>query len=174
MNFTMKEKLLRELTSIFWTSLYFFSWFGGLMMIKVLLLREYHIEFVGFTMVVVGALVVAKVVLVLEYVPMPFTAGKPAWREVLVRTLLYLSGVFVVMVLEKSFEARHEYDGVWNAFIHLTERTNIYHILVNSICVFGALILFNIWTIAKKQYGKGMLWKILNSPVPDSSQSNLE
>lgn len=162
----MKERIIREFITIFWTSLYFFSWFGGLMVIKVLLLREYQIEFVGLTIVIVGALVVAKVVLVLEYVPVPFTRGQPAWLEVLVRTMLYLSGVFVIMVIEKSFEARHEYGGILEAMKTLANDRDIYHIWVNVISIAGALLFFNIWTIVKKHYGAGMFLRMMRAPVP--------
>ncbi len=162
----MKEKIIKEIKSILLTSLYFFCWFGGLMVIKVLLLREYHIEFTGLTLVIIGALVVAKVVLILEYVPMPFMHGKPAWIEVLMRTMIYMCGVFVVMALEKSFEARHEYDGVMDALMHLTEHADIYHFWVNLISVFAALLFFNIWTVVQKHYGEGMFMKMMLAPVP--------
>ena len=162
-----KEKILKEIKSVFWTSLYFLSWFGALMIIKILLLREYQIEVYGFTSVVVGALVVAKVVLILEYVKIPFTKNKPAWIEITLRTLLYLLGVFVVMALEKSFEARDEYSGVFDAFTHLSDHADLNHIYVNTICVFGALLFFNIRTVIKKQYGEGALLNILRSPVPE-------
>lgn len=162
----MKEKVIDEIKSIFWTSLYFFIWFGSLMVIKVLLLREFQIEFVGLTMVIVSSLVVAKVVLVLEYIPLPFSQKQQAWFEVLVRTMLYISGVFVVLVFEKSFEARHEYGGMLQAMTNLASHRDIYHIWVNVISVFGALLFFNIWTIVKKHYGAGMFLKMMCAPVP--------
>ena len=166
----MKEKVLKELKSIFWTSLYFFCWFGALMVIKILLLREYQIEFVGLSIVVVGALVVAKVVLILEYVRIPFTKSKPAWVEVVVRTLFYLAGVFVIMVLEKTFEARHEYGGMLRALQKMTESVDWYHVWVNIICVMGALLFFNIWTVVKMHYGVGMFRKMMTSPLPGNKK----
>jgi len=164
----IKEKVLKELKSIFWTSLYFFCWFGALMVIKVLLLREYQIEFIGLSIVVVGALVVAKVVLILEYVRMPFTKNKPAWVEVLTRTFFYLIGVFVIMVLEKAFEARHEYGGILNALQNFTKSVDWYHVWVDIICVMGALLFFNIWTVVKMHYGAGMFRNMMISPLPDN------
>jgi hypothetical protein len=165
----MKEKGIHEIKSIFWTSLYFFSWFGGLMVIKVLLLREYHIEFVGFSMVVVGALVVAKVVLVLEYIKMPFTKNQPAWIEIMLRTWLYLAGVFVIMVVEKVFEARNEYSGTIEALRNISRHADIHHIYVNIICVFGALFFFNVWSVVKKHFGKGVFITIMSTPVPSKA-----
>ena len=140
------------------------------MIIKILLLREYNIEVIGFTIVLIGALVVAKVVLVLEYLPVPFIKGKSGWLDVLVRTTLYSTGVFIVMAIEKSIEARHEYGGVFNSFKSLLEHSDIYHLWVNIICVFGAILLFNIWTVFKKHYGKGVFPQMMMSPIPEKGK----
>lgn len=160
-----KEKIKSEIRGVFYTTLYFFTWFAGLYIIKVLLLEEYNIEFSDFSAVFVGALICAKVVMILEYVPIPFTKNKPAWVEVLIRTFLYLIGVFIVLVLEKSFEARHEYGGFIEAFKNLKNVTNDYHIYVNIICVFGALIVFNTWSVIKLKLGKGKFRKLMTSKV---------
>jgi hypothetical protein len=162
-----KDKIANELESIFWTSMYFLLWFSGLMLIKVLLLREYHIEFSGYAIVIIGALIVAKAVLLLEYIHIPFTKNKPAWMEVITRTLLYSIGVFVIMSLEKSFEARNEFGGVIEAYKNLSKQADIYHLWINIICVSGALLFFNIWTVMKKHYGDGIFRKIMSSPVPE-------
>jgi hypothetical protein len=164
---SVKDKIIKELRSILLTSIYFFSWFGVLMVIKILLLKEYHVHFVGLTIVIIAALVLAKVVLILEIVPMPFTKGKPAWVEVTVRTLLYMVGVFIVIALEKSIEARHEYDGVFDAFTNLISKTDEYQIWVNTILIFGALLFFNIWSVVKMHYGAGIFRKLMMSPLPD-------
>jgi hypothetical protein len=68
-NITMstKDKLLKELKAILLVSLYFLVWFGTLMIIKVLLLSEYRIEFYGASIVIVGALIAAKAVLSFPY-----------------------------------------------------------------------------------------------------------
>jgi hypothetical protein len=163
----MKEKFKKELISIFWTTLYFLCWFGGLMLLKVLLLKEYKIEFAGLSIVIVSALVVAKVVLILENVSFSSAKGRKAYVDVLGRTMLYLGGVTLVMMLEKSFEARDEYQGVYDAFSNLGKQADAYHIWVDILCVFGALLLFNIWSVAKKTYGNGIFVKLMNSPLPE-------
>lgn len=140
------------------------------MVIKVLLLREYNIEFTGLTIVLISALIIAKVELLLEYIPMPFTQNKPAWVEVVSRTFLYLAGVFLIMALEKSFEARHEYGGILKAFKNLWSQANVYHLWANTLCVFGALLSFNFWSVIKMHYGKGIIWKLLTTKIPEVSK----
>jgi hypothetical protein len=161
---SVKDKLIKELKSVFMTTLYFFSWFGALMVIKVLLLREYEIEFYGFSKVLIGALILAKVVLILEYVPLSFTKKQLVIFELLVRTLLYSGGVFLVLLLERSFESRHEYSGFGDALMNVFSDVNIYHFWVNCIVVFGALLFFNLWSIMKKRFGARWISNVLFSP----------
>lgn len=166
-----KKKVIAEIRTVLLTTLYFFLWFGALMIIKVLLLKEYNIEFAGFSVVVVSALVIAKVVLLLEYVSIPFTKTKPAWVEVITRTLIYLLGVFFVMLLEKSFEARHEYGGVLEASKNVFGQANFYHVWANTLCVFGALFFFNLWSVIKITFGKGVFLKLMTSRLHELDES---
>ena len=166
----MKEKILKELKLIFWTSLYFIAWFGALMLLKVLLLHEYKFEFYESSMAIVGALVVAKTVLILQNAPVSGKAGQAAILVILKRTLLFLAGVFVILVLERAIESRHEYGGFFNALKALPESTDRFHILVNIICISGALFFFNLWWLFKKHMGERAFLKIIFAPVPEESK----
>lgn len=163
---SFKNKLIHELKEIFWTTLYFSVWIGLFLTLKILLLEEYHIGFYQYSVILIGALIAAKVVLILNNVPFSsWTKRQPAIIGILLRTLLYLAGIFIVMILEKSFEGRHEYGGFFNALKGISDQTEFYHVLVNTICIFGALLGFNIWSVVTKQLGEGWLWKILSLPV---------
>jgi len=168
---SFKKKLVHELVEIFWITLYFMAWFGALIVLKTLLLEEYKIAFSGFSIILVASLIGAKVVLILQNMPIgPKSAKIPAWFEILLRTLLYLMGVFVIMVLEQGIEARHEYGGVTNAVAVLFEKANFYHILTNTICVFGALLGLNLWSVLQVYLGEGGFQKILISPIPEEKK----
>lgn len=166
---SIKTKVLNELQAILWTTLYFLCWFGSLMVLKVLLLHEYQVDFFGASAVVVGALIAAKAVLILENVNLTGSKSQAAYIEILLRTLLYLAGIFVILVLEKSFEGRHEYSGFFNAFKNLANSADGYHIWVNTLCVFGALLFYNLGSVVKKYLGKEDLKRILLSPVPEQN-----
>lgn len=158
------DKLKKELKSILLVSLYFLVWFGALMVIKVLLLAEYKIEFQGVSIVIVGALIAAKAVLILEHVPLGLK-NKPAILHVFLRTLLYMIGVAVILILEKAIENSHEYGGFINALKKLGEKKDLDHILVTVICVFGAMFFYNLGTLISDRIGKAGLWEILISPI---------
>jgi hypothetical protein len=66
----IKHKLKDEIKAVGLTTLYFATWIGVLVVLKQLVLEEYRIQFNGLSMALVGALILAKVVLVLEHVPL--------------------------------------------------------------------------------------------------------
>lgn len=164
---SFKKKLIHELKVIFWTTFYFMVWIGVLVLLKTLLLEEYHIGFYEYSIIFVGALVAAKVVLILENVSLgSWAKNSPSIVDILIRTFMYLVGIFIVMVLEKAFESRHEYGGFINALKVLSSHKEFYHIFVNTICVFGALLGFNLYSVIKKHYGENWMSKILSTPTP--------
>lgn len=165
---SFKTKLLHELKEIFWVSMYFLCWFGALMLFKVLLLDEYKIEFYGASIVIVGTLIAAKAVIILRKIPL--FKNQPAWVDLFVRTLLYMTGIFILLVLEKGFEARHEYGGFIEAMKNVFKTSDVYHIWIDTLCVFGALILFNFGAIIKLHLGEDGFRKILRSPVPNNKK----
>ncbi|MGD2160547.1 MAG: hypothetical protein PVG94_05160, partial [Gammaproteobacteria bacterium] len=94
------QKMLHEVKAVIALTLYFGIWLGALVLLKYLILAEYHIPFNRFSVVLVGALVLAKVVLVLEYIPLgSWVRSQPAWVDVVLRTTMYAFGVFVVLLL---------------------------------------------------------------------------
>ncbi|MGB5392953.1 MAG: hypothetical protein WBN16_01790 [Lutimonas sp.] len=159
-----KEKLLEELKAVLYAWVYFLIWFAALMLMKVLLLHEYNIKFSGVSIVLIGSLVAAKAVVILEHVPLG-TKGKPVIVDILLRTLLYLAGVAILMLLEHAFETRKEFGGFLNAIKNLGRSADFYHVLVNLICVFGALFFYNYGSALRTHFGKGVLVDHLRSPV---------
>jgi hypothetical protein len=147
------------------TALYFGCWIAGLLLIKSLVLAEYEIVFHRWSMVVVGALVLSKVVLVLEHVSLgAWVRARPAWVGVLLRTVMYSLGVAVVLAMEKGFEGRHEYGGFTHALRHLFQQADMYHVWANTIALSGALLGFNALTVVREHLGKGGLLGIFLSP----------
>lgn len=163
-NMTKKEKLVKELKSLGWITLYFLIWFGILMLVKVLLLTEYQIEFSGITIAFVGAIVVAKSILILEHVNFGSWINlKPAILDVVLRTILYVAGVFVVLLLEKGFEGSDEYGGFWSSLRSVFEHADIYHVWIATIGVTLAILFYNIFMLINESLGKGELYQIFFS-----------
>src|SRR5215831_15502769 len=101
---SLRQKLGKEIREVTMVTLGFFIWFGVLILLKRLYLAEYQIRFRGLSLALLGALVVAKVVLVMEHVPLgQWVRQHAAGVDVILRTLLYTLGVFVVLLLERGF-----------------------------------------------------------------------
>ena len=165
---SFKQKLRDEIKAVALATLYFAVWIGVLMVLKKLILAEYRIEFNGLSLALVGALVLAKVVLVLEHVPLAgWTRNRPAWVEVILRTALYGLGVLVVLLLEKAFEGRHEHGGFGPSLIAVVQHAERIHVWANTICLTGALLGYNALSVIRRYLGEGALIRLFLSPVPE-------
>ena len=150
---------------------YFGAWIGVLLIVKKLLLAEYRIQFHGFSLAVVGALVLAKVVLVLEHVPLGrWVRSQPAWIDVILRSALYCLGVLVVLLVEKGFEGRHDHGGFGPSLASVFQRVDIYHVWLNTICLSGALLGYNLLWVVRRHLGEGGLLRLFRSPVPETTE----
>ena len=167
---SVMQKVKDEVISMVLLMFYFFIWIGTLVLLKTLILDEYAIEFKGFSLALVGALVLAKVVLVLEHVSLGnWVRSQPALLNAVLRTLLYTFGVFVVLLMEKALEGRHEYGGFISSLLSLFQRAEGYHVWANVICLSGALLFYNLFSVLKRNLGEGELRRIYLKPAQNDS-----
>lgn len=165
---SFKEKLQDEIKALALATFYFGAWIGVLVVLKKLILEEYQIEFHGLSLALVGTLVLAKVVLLLEHVPLgTWTRTRPAWIIVLLRTFLYALGVAVAMLFEKVFDIRHEQGGFSPALLAVFHHPETPHVWANAICLTGALFGYNILSVVRRHMGKKGLSRLFLSPLPE-------
>jgi hypothetical protein len=163
---SIQEKLKHELKSVILVTLFFAAWIGVFMGLKVLILEDYQIRFGSFSAVMIGALILAKVVLILEHVPLgAWLRNKPVLVDVVLRTLLYASGTLVVMLLEKAFESRHEQGGFGPALMKVFQHRDMPHVWANTICLSGALLFYNLLSALERHFGTGGLAGVFLSPA---------
>jgi hypothetical protein len=171
---SLPEKVKHELKAIALTTLYFAVWLGVLVFLKRLVLADYQIRFRGFSVAIVGALVIAKVVLVMEQVPLgAWVRTQPAALDVVLRTVLYGVGVAVALLLEKAFEARKEYGGFGNALLGVFHHRDIRHVWANTICLVCALLVFNALSVLRRHLGDRELAGVFFSPALGESKQAL-
>ena len=165
MSTNLQQKLLDELKNVALATLYFGCWLAVLLLIKQLVLAEYQIQFNGLGKALIGALILAKVVLVLEHVPLGrWVRERPAWLDVVLRTLLYAFGVVLVLIIEKGFEGRHEYGGFAQSLRTIWHHEDIYHLWTNAIVITGALLFYNILSVVRSHLGEGALLRLYLAP----------
>lgn len=162
---SVQKKLMHEIKAVGVAAIYFCCWLAALIVIKELVLAEYEIKFSGLSKALIGAVVLSKVVIVLEHVPLgAWVRARPAWVEVMLRTALYAFGVFVVLLLEKAFEGRHEYGGFVSSLRALFQHTDIYHVYTNVIVISGALLVYNALDVVRSYLGEGGLLRLFLTP----------
>lgn len=166
---SFKQKIRHELRAVVFTTLYFAACFGLLMTLKTLVLAEYHLASQGVASALISALIVAKVVLVLENISLgSWIKRQPAWIDIVTRTLTYGMGVLAVLLLEKAFESRHEYGGFIPALRSVLHHAEIHHVYASSICVTLALLGFNAFSVLRRDIGLEQLRRAyLSHPKQD-------
>jgi hypothetical protein len=164
---SLKQKLKEEIKAVGIAALYFGCWIAALLFIKSLVLAEYQIAFHRWSAVIVGALILSKVVLVLEHVSLgAWVRSRPAWVDVVLRTAMYSLGVAVVLALEKGLEGRHEYGGFSPALQQVFQQADVHHVVANTVALSGALLGYNALTVVRRHLGKGGLVRMFLSPLP--------
>ena len=170
---SLRQKLMDEIRAVALATLYFGTWIGVLVFLKTLALAEYRIAFRGLSLVLVGALVLAKVVLVLEHVSLgAWIRTRPALVDVILRTALYALGVLVVLLLEKAFEGRHEHGGFGASLMAVFQHAEVHHVWVNTVCLSGALLGYNMLSVVLRHLGEGGLLRLLLSPLPEQAKES--
>jgi hypothetical protein len=165
---SIQEKIKHELKAVVLVTLFFAAWLGVFMGLKILILDEYHIQFGGLSKVLVGSLVLAKVVLILEHVSLgAWLRNQPVIADVIVRTLLYALGTLIVILLEKAFESRHEQGGFGPALMGVFQHRDMPHVWANTICVTAALLFYNLLSALNHHLGTGGLARVFLSTQED-------
>jgi len=166
----LPPRVAQEFRALGLAGLYFGCWLAALLFIKQLVLAEYQIQFSGLSKAVIGALVLSKVVLVLQHVPLgAWVRRRPAWVDVVLRTALYALGVLVVLLVEKGFDGRHEYGGFGASLRAVFQHEDVYHVWLNALCLSGALLGYNLLSVIRQRLGSGELLRMLMTPLPNES-----
>src|SRR5215472_11926750 len=93
--------LLHEFRQMLPPTLFFFIGFNLILFTKRLILEDYLIQFTGFFLATVSALVIGKVVLVADMMPLLRRFdGEPLAKPILFKTVVYTLLVFVARLLE--------------------------------------------------------------------------
>jgi len=158
---SFKEKLVHESKALGLITLYFAVWVGMILLLKKLILAQYGIQFSALALALVGTVLLAKVVLLMEHIPMgAWVRNQPPVVPVVLRTLIYALGVLVVLSLERAFEARHKYGSFGRALVEVYQHPEYSRVLFNTICLAWALLGFNILSVLRRHFGKNGLRRL--------------
>lgn len=160
------ERLRHEVRQIGLVTLYFLACFGIFLTLKKLLLEQYHVTVYVFHAAVIGALVVAKVVVLLEKTSFGsrFQDGSLI-AHVIWRSLAYAAVVLAVTFAEHLFEAYREKGGLDRALSGLWASRDFYHFLAMNLCIALSFLLYNTFSEMDRRLGEGAVRRMFFSPV---------
>jgi len=146
------------------TAAYFAIVFMLMMVMKKLYLKDYDIEYSGMSQALLGALIMSKVVILMEYITLGhWVQRQPAIVDVTLRTLLYTIGVVIVIVLEKAFERRHDAGGFGDAISYILSHRDFYHVWATTIGASASIFVYNAFSVVQRVIGKNGLAKLFFS-----------
>jgi hypothetical protein len=155
--------LKREAVEVGLVTLYFLGCFLVAVALAKLVLAQHQVEFRGLTEAVITALVLAKVVVVMDKTRAGtrFDARVPVAVAAAYKSLLYFAATFGVLFAEKVFHAYREHDGLGTAVVAVWTNRNREVILVKSLCIGLALIGYHLYAGVDRRLGKGILWRVM-------------
>lgn len=168
--------LKHEVKQVALVSLYFFFCFSVVLTLKKLLLADYMIEVNALSTAAIGALVVAKVVIVLDKTRAGtrFDAAFPLGLAALYKTLLYILATFVVLFLEKLFHAYRESGLLGQAIVAVWEHRDRNLILVKVLCIGLAFAVYHLFKGIDRRLGEGTLWRLVISKGATVNQMSIK
>jgi len=139
-----------------------------------LLLAGHQIEFNAVSKALFGALVLGKVMVILDKLPfMNLFGGQPAWIAIAFRTCVHLIGVSVVISCEKIVHLYREI-GTWSAATtEFFATRDARHVLAQVILVGGLIAAFCALEEVRRELGPGRLRSLFLSrrPGPRTDES---
>ncbi len=142
--------------------LFFFVAFLLIFVMFKLFVLQYAIEFSAFTKAAIGALIIGKVIALLDWAESGYNADKTHRRIVVIaaKTLVYALVVILLGIGERIFEAYRKAGSLGEAISHLIANSNIDRflglVLLISLVVFVYLVMQEI----EGAMGKGALFKL--------------
>jgi hypothetical protein len=161
---TTGQRLRHEAREIGLVTLYFLVCFAIFLSLKKLLLEQYDVTTYVFHAAVLGALVVAKVVVLLEK-----TSFGSRFREgslilhAIWRSLLYTAVVLAVTFAENLFGAWRSQGSLSGALTHLWASRDLNHFLALNLCVGLSFLLYHTYAELDRRLGAGSIRRLLLS-----------
>jgi len=138
------EWIKHEIREVGAATLYFLI---GLILILVLfklLLDQYEIQLVALSKAVIGALICAKVVVLLKNRKiMQVFSNRPGYVTVLYKTIVYDVGLVVILLIEKTIERYGEAGGVGAALRQVFETRDMHHVLAVALMASMMFLFYN-------------------------------
>jgi len=160
------QRVKQEFVSVIPAAVFFFIAFQLLALTRSLILREYDIELSSFVAAAVGALVVAKVIMVVELLPfINRFPDKPIVYNVSWKATIYFVAVGVARYIEHLFYFVREYGDLAAANRHLFDDIIWSRFWVIQIWVFVLLLNYCVMKELVRVFGRDRVRTVFFGPA---------
>jgi hypothetical protein len=158
------QTIKHEVKQVGLITLYFLFCFGIILWLKKLFLAQYEVEYYALSAAVVGALVIGKVVIILDKTRLGNRfEGQALYKDILYRSFVYTLVVILVLFAEHVFHARHEAGGIVSAAVDVFQHRDADHLLATIVCVSMSFIGYNVISAISRHLGEGELVRLFFS-----------
>ena len=139
------QRLKREFLGVIPAAVFFFIAFQLLGLTRAMILREHGVQISTFAGATVGALIVAKVVLIVDMLPFANRfRHKPLIYSVIWKTAIYLIAAFLVRNVERLVHLIREYGDFAVASSHLLEEFTRPHFWIVQMWLMLLFLMFSV------------------------------
>lgn len=170
----LRSALKNELKEVGWLTLYFFLCFVVMLTLKKLLLADYQIEVNALSTAAVSALIIAKIVIILDKTPAGnrFDTSRPMGIAALYKTLIYMLVTFMILFMEKLFHAIREVGMFGQAVMYVWEHKDR-NIMLAKVIVIGLVFLaYHLYAGLDRRLGKGNLRRLVTESPKITEKKN--
>jgi hypothetical protein len=158
------QALKREIKKLGALTLFFFIGFGYILILIKLFLKEYSINTYVLSQAIIGALVAAKTVAIVDAIPwLGRFRSFPRYVSVLYKTALYTLAVILIGIVERLIHAYFEKKAIAVAISSFLEPRNLYHFLAVVLCIAVVFLIHNTLEEIDLCLGEGTLRKFFFS-----------
>ena len=160
------ERLKQEFLGVVPTAIFFFIAFQLLAFTRDLIVQEYDVEISTFVAATVGALIVAKVVMVVDLLPFVNRfPDKPLIYNVVWKSAIYLVAAFVFRYIEYLVPFVLDYGDIAEANRHLLDEVVWPHFFIVQIWLFVLFFLYCVLTELVRVLGRERVKSMFLGPV---------
>lgn len=157
----MLDKVKKELVEILLVTAYFLLCFGILILIKKLTLAQINVEFYGFSAALIGALIMSKVVIILDKTPIgKLYIRKALYKNVIAKSIIYTLVLTFVLFIENLIHSMLEGTTFKASIIGILEHRDPLQFRLTLIASFFSLLSYNIIIGIRDSMDKGALVKL--------------
>ncbi|HUY38111.1 MAG TPA: hypothetical protein VMV13_04740 [Candidatus Binataceae bacterium] len=144
-------------------SIFLFFLIGFLLQLLIikLVLAEFSIPLFAISKALLGAVLAAKAVLILDTTPLARKLERyPRAIAVAVKTLLYGGGTLMLGYLERFLDALFRTGSLDAAIRSVTEQMNLYRLFAWVLGISLVFAIYFVWSEISERMGEGALWAL--------------